>query len=203
MARPAALILAVLLVASCGGSKRSGRPDGVHEPITFRLVNPSGFDPAYMDWTHEGLTELHGRSLDDSWRFLWFPPPCTMDCADVPEGECACLECEPADPVMRELGPFGEVLVEWEGPDVYTLVEDECGCFCARAEPLLYPGSNVVGLVSYSGYSCPDDCPPHAGLIEGAVPDGSRRCATRIVDLPWEEESLTILMGTVCDSDWP
>lgn len=196
--------IAALALAACG-AKSSDRPDGAQDPITFRIVNPFGSVAGYMDWTHEGRTEIVGRGhTDTSRRFFWFHPPCTMDCEEVPEGECACLECEPDEPVMREFEPFGEVLVEWEGPDVYTLEEDECGCFCARARPLMSPDAIDVGLVSHEGYSCAGDCAPDAGgLIAGALPDGNRRCGTLYLELPYERDDLTLLMGTVCEGDWP
>lgn len=195
-------LLVTLLLASCS-AKRTPHEDR-QRPFDFRLVNPNGFDPAYMDWTHEGLTEIKGR-VPGQFDFLWFHPPCTTDCEDIPEGECGCLECEPADPVMREFEPFGEILVHWEGPHVYTLEEDSCGCTCARAAELPLPHEIIVGMVSYYTYEClTTDCAPDASsLIADSIPHGDRRCATHFMDIPHDDEQWTILMGTVCDSDWP
>jgi hypothetical protein len=187
-----------LLLASCAPDGRSGE-----RSITFRLVNPYGDATAYIDWTHDGLTEIHGRYYDDDVRFAWFRPPCTSICEEIPAGECGCLECDP-DPVMMEFQPFGEVSITWHGPDVYVLDEDSCGCTCVHVEELRDPATVVVGLVSWDSLSCPTTCTPDFdGLVHGATPDGNRLCGTRVLDIPLETDRVTLLMGTVCDSDWP
>jgi hypothetical protein len=196
-------VIPLLCLASCNAERATG-DDRFQDPIAFRVVNPSGGSLMWMDWTHEGLTELHGR-VPGEFDFLWFHPPCTADCDEIPEGECGCLECEPADPVMLEFGPFGEVLIEWEGPQVYTVEEDACGCPCVRERHVPVPSELIVGLVSWESYACTvSGCGPDAdGIILGAGPDGERLCATRFLDLPFDDGEFTLLMGTVCDSDWP
>jgi hypothetical protein len=198
-------ILVLSLALTACSAKRS-YPDDAQKPITFRLVNPSGFDRFYMDWTHEGRTELVGRFVDDpSVTFAWFHPPCTADCEEIPEGECGCLDCEPHDPVMMEFQPFGEVEIHWRGPEIYVFEEDSCGCTCVRTRELTAEGSIQVGLVAWDGCTHPDgECVPDAeGLVPGATPDGNRRCTARQWDLPYEPERPTLRFGTVCDSEWP
>lgn len=178
------------------------------EPFAFVLINPSD-EPMYVEWSFSGRQAIvGGRWLGyDFVSFEWFHPFCTVSCASIPPGECGCMECEPYLPVMLEIPPEGEVRIEWDGPDVFHIFEDDCGCWCTVPEPLVLPGVEphyvVAGFESWSGFACWGGCgPDEDGIIHDAYPDGERLCALADAWLPAREDMVLVLGGAVCWEDW-
>jgi len=180
----------------------------VQGPFTFVLRNPHSF-PLYVDWTFSGTAEiLGGRSLPGGFvEILWFHPGCTVDCEDIPPDECGCVDCDAPEPAVLEVPAGGEYWVQWDGPDVFQLGIDSCGCQCALPEPLLAPGMEshyvTAGVESWSGYACWGGCGAGPdGVIHGAYTDGERSCALADSWLPIEGGMILVLGGAPCWEEW-
>ncbi len=138
---------------------------------------------------------------------LWFHPFCTMPCSSIPPGECGCIDCAPPEPMVIEIAPFSDVRVLWEGPDVYHLSTDRCGCGCSIEELLAEPsyGTHFVtaGIESYSGYDCWGSCGVDPdGIVHGASPAGERYCALADSSVPVTGDMVLVLGGAECWERW-
>jgi hypothetical protein len=180
--------------------------DSVQGPVTFHFFNIYDWTTMYVDWTYEGKTELFASLDGESWSYSWFRPPCTLDCEDIPPGECGCMECDPRERVVREIAPMTEAAVHWNGPDIFMLDEDECGCTCTRSMPLTLPLDMSTIFLTWSSYDCPGGpcAMDEGGSIYGAIPDGSISCNGTYMGVPnLPEDFMYTLDGGPCPDGWP
>ena len=178
------------------------------DPFFFVLVNPTS-EPMYVDWSMGGHFAVHGRRALGSGleRFAWFHPFCMLDCASIPDGECACIDCAPHEPVVVEIPPSSDVRLEWAGPSVFHTSVDACGCGCSMdellAEPSYGPHFVTAGVESYSDYDCWGSCGMDSdGIIHGAYPQGERHCALADADVPVRGDMVLVLGGAECWREW-
>jgi hypothetical protein len=185
-------------------------PDAApQEPFHFVLVNPTS-EPMYVDWSlAAGGAILGYRAVgSDLQTMLWYHPFCTLSCASIPAGECGCIDCAPPEPMVIEIPPSSEYRVAWEGPHVFTLEMDRCGCACSveelLAEPSYGPHYVTAGVVSYSSYDCwAGWCSPDPdGVIHAASPSGERRCALADAGVPVVGDMVLVLGGAECWERW-
>jgi hypothetical protein len=216
----------ILLAAACYASVRSTEdtdqdpvPDTTHDPpadltpdsdpvqgpVTFHFFNIYDWTTMYVDWTHEGKTELFASLDGESFCYSWFRPPCTMDCEDIPIGECGCMDCDPQERVVHEIPPWTEVVLHWSGPDIFRLEEDDCGCTCARSVSIALPLDMYASFLTWSSYDCPTgSCTTQEdGRIFGAIPDGTISCHGYYFGFPILPADFTYtLAGGSCPEDW-
>jgi hypothetical protein len=178
-----------------------------HAPFSFVLVNPTS-EPMYVDWSLAGNVILGRRFFETEFETMhWFPPFCTLPCPSMPGDECGCIDCAPPEPVVVEVPPASEIRVLWEGPLVYTLSNDRCGCDCSIEEQLNEPSyaPHIVdaGVESYSGYACWGGCGVDPdGFIHAAYTDGERYCAQAASSLPLTGDMVLVLGGAECWERW-
>jgi hypothetical protein len=184
-------------------------PDAApQEPFDFVLVNPTS-EPMYVDWAFgSGGAILGYRAVEsDLQTMLWYHPFCTLACSSIPAGECGCIDCAPPEPAVIEIPPSSEYRVAWEGPHVFALDTDRCGCACSieelLADPTYGPHFVTAGVESYSEYECWGACAVDPdGVVHGAYASGERHCALADAGVPVEGDMVLVLGGAECWERW-
>lgn len=165
----------------------------VQDPITFVIRNISA-GAVYFDFSYGEPQVINAsRTAGGPWEDIGFWPPfCMADCGSVGPGEECCVMCDIMMSV-KELEGGEDLRVEWDGENLYTVVDDYCTCSCYRAvgvEAMMYE----VRVCVFPSFSCVwDPCEADEnGVYEGAHVEGPEFCGSVNFDMPYTEAEVVI-----------